>query len=162
MDIVVYAALCEGENEHETARRLLALALRREYGIETLPPFALGEKGKPYFPDYPEIHFNISHSHGAAVAAVHDKSIGIDIEKLRPAPKKLSAGMEDAVFFRQWTAKEATIKRCGGSIAVVLRQEIRPDPLCCTLDDLLPGWIITVCPSENAPMRLCNVSAERR
>lgn len=153
-DIVLYAACCSEGAEHDVAYHLMACALREEYGIESLPEIARGKRGKPFFPEWPTIHFNISHSHGAAVAVFHDHSIGIDIEKLRPAPKRLSAGLDDLSFFRMWTAKEAAVKRRGGSIAEVLCGEFAADPLCSTMEDLLPGWIVTVCPSVDAPIRI--------
>ena len=111
MDVVVYAALGTKGGEHDLAYKLLAAALKRELGLSELPEMAREDGGKPYFPGCPNICFNLSHSHGAAVCALHDKPVGIDVEKLRPAPRRLADGLEDEAFFRLWTAKEATIKR---------------------------------------------------
>ena len=86
------------------------------------------------------------------VCAVHDRPVGVDIEKLRPAPKRLSGGMEDHAFFCRWTALEATVKRDGKGIAA-LRSGLEPDALCVSSGELLPGWIITVCPSERVEVR---------
>ena len=152
MEVTVYAASGPEGGEKPLAHRLLALALEREYGLHDLPETAKAPGGKPYFPDRPDVCFNLSHSHGAAVCALHDKPVGIDIEKLRPAPKRLSDGMEDEVFFRLWTAKEATVKRRGEGIAA-LRSLTEPDPLCRCVEGLLEGYIITVCPSEEAEIR---------
>lgn len=152
MDLIVYAARCGPGADHDTAHWLLKRALEQELKVPMLPPIARGPCGKPYFPDRPDICFNLSHSHGAAVCAVHDKPVGIDAEKLRPAPKRISAGMEAEAFFRLWTAKEATIKRDGAGIARLLRP-FTPDPLCRALDGVLDGYIITVCPSEDAPIK---------
>ena len=153
MDVIVYGARCAEGRDRETAYNLLMLALSREFDMAAMPKIEKTVGGKPFFPDFPSLHFNISHSHGAAVVAIHDQDIGIDIEKLRPAPKRLSSGMGDAEFFRHWTGMEASIKRQGGSIAAVLRQTVQTDPLCCTLEEFLPGWIVTVCPSEECPIR---------
>ena len=71
------------------------------------------------------------------------------MEKLRPAPKRLAAGMADKAFFRLWTAREATIKRQGLGIGSLLKP-IDPDPLCRCAEALLEGYIVTVCPSEDA------------
>jgi 4'-phosphopantetheinyl transferase len=40
------------------------------------------EYGKPYFPERPELHFNISHTKGYAAAAFADCPVGVDIELL--------------------------------------------------------------------------------
>ena len=152
MDVIVYAASGLEGGERALARRLLALALEREYGLRELPEIAREPGGKPFFPDRPDICFNLSHSHGAAVCALHDKPVGIDVEKLRPAPRRLAEGMEDEAFFRLWTAKEATVKRSGQGIAA-LRRLPEPDPLCRCLEDLLEGYIVTLCPSEEAAIR---------
>lgn len=154
MDVVIYGTLCAEGGEHDAAYRLLKEALFREFGMDTVPDIARESGGKPFFPDFPELHFNISHSHGAAVVVLHDNSIGIDVEKLRPAPKRLSAGKADEEFFRSWTAQEATVKRRGGSIAAVLRGRIEIDPLCRVYDDILPGYFVSVCPSSDAPVRI--------
>ena len=151
-EILVCAALCPPGQEHQAAWTLLAEVLERELGIENLPETAKGEEGKPFFPQRPDICFNLSHSHGAAVCAVHDKAIGVDMERLRTPPRHLGRGMEPEAFFRLWTAREATVKRRGQGVAALMRGEA-PDPLCRCLPDLLPGWVVTVCPSEDAPVR---------
>ena len=157
MDVIVYAASGSKGGERTLARRLLTLALEREYGLHELPEIARESGGKPFFPSHPDICFNLSHSHGAAVCAIHDKPVGVDVEKLRPAPQRLAGGMEDEAFFRLWTAKEATVKRQGMGIAA-LRQLSEPDPRCHCLDGLLEGYIVTVCPSEDGAVRVVRIT----
>ncbi len=152
MDVVVYAALGPENRERELARRLLATALERELGLAAVPPMEREAGGKPFFPLRPDICFNLSHSHGAVVCALHDKPVGIDVERLRPPPRRLAEGMEAEAFFRLWTAKEASVKRRGLGIAALLRP-LEPDPLCRYLDGLLEGCAVTVCPSEEAAVR---------
>ena len=149
MRLAVYAALCPEGAEHDLAYRLLALAVEGELGLRPLPEIAREAGGKPFFPTRPEICFNLSHSHGAAVCALHDKPVGVDVEKLRPAPKRLASGMGDEAFFRLWTAREATVKRRGQGIGALLRP-LEPDPLCRCVEGLLEGYVVTVCPSEDA------------
>lgn len=156
MDLVVYGTLCQAREEREAAYALLALALRRETGIEALPEIRREEGGKPFFPDFPHIQFNLSHSHGAAVCALHHFSVGVDVEKLRPAPRRLAMGMEDEAFFRLWTAKEATVKRQGKGIAALLGA-LEPDSRCLCLEGFLPGWIVTVCPTETGRVRTVRI-----
>lgn len=144
MDIIVYAARCPEGRERETAYDLLALALERELGVTPLPEIARREGGKPWFPDRPDLHFNVSHSRGAAVCALHDRPIGVDVEKLRTPPRRLGAGMEPEAFFRLWTAREATVKRQGRGIGALVAGA-GPDSGCRCLEGLLPGWVVTVC-----------------
>lgn len=163
-EILVYAALCPPGEEHRAAWELLALALERELGIPVLPETGRGEEGKPFFPERPDVRFNLSHSRGAVACAVHDEEIGVDIERLRTPPKRLGRGMAPEDFFRLWTAREATVKRRGQGVAALLRGEA-PDPRCRCLTELLPGWLITVCPSVDAPVRALRVEGageERR
>ena len=159
MELIVYAAQAPRERERALAWGLLRLALARELGLHALPETAREPGGKPYFPARPELQFSLSHSHGGAVCALHSLPVGVDIEKLRPAPRRLAQGMEDEAFFRLWTAKEATVKREGRGIAA-LRGPLEPDGHCRCLESLLPGFIITVCPSEDAALRAAAVEAE--
>ena len=156
MDVIVYAASGPEGGERALARRLLALALEREDGLRDPPETAREPGGKPFFPSRPDICFNLSHSHGAAVCALHNKPVGIDVEKLRPAPRRLAEGMEDEAFFRLWTAKEATVKRQGLGIGALVRP-LEPDPLCRCVEGLLDGYIVTVCPSERAEIRAVEI-----
>ena len=159
MDILLYAAAGAKGGERALAYHLLALALKREFQLSPLPEIGRESGGKPFFPEYPGICFNLSHSRGAAVCALHDKPVGVDVEKLRPAPRRLAQGMEDEAFFRLWTAKEATIKRQGQGVAALLRP-FEPDPRCRCLEGLLEGYIVTVCPSEGAVIRTVCISAK--
>ena len=156
MDVYVFGTECAEGEEHDCAYRLLGFALRQVYGMDELPTVEREKGGKPYFPQYPDICFNLSHSYGAVVCALHDRPVGVDIERLRPAPKRLASGTDDLSFFRLWTAKEASVKREGKGVAALLR-DFAPDALCQTEEDFLPGWIVTVCPSEKAEVRFARI-----
>jgi len=91
--------------------------------------------GKPYLKDYPETHFNISHTKGAIVCAVSDKQVGIDIEGLRKVNYKIAEkyfteaekeyifsevkGQDDR-FIEVWTKKEAYVKWVGRGMEIPL------------------------------------------
>lgn len=152
MDVYVYGAFCDPGTEHDAAWKLLDRAVAEVFGESVLPAVTRESRGKPYFPDRPDICFNLSHSRGAVVCAVHDRAVGVDIEKMRSAPKRLAAGLDDHAFFLRWTAKEASIKRDGKGIDA-LRRDFEPDHLCRSSEELLPGWIVAVCPSEPAEIR---------
>lgn len=148
----MYAAVCPCGQERAAAYQLLERLLRRELGLSTLPGLARRPGGKPWFPEHPHICFNISHSCGGAVAAVHHREIGVDVEKLRPAPRRLASGLSDEAFFRLWTAQEATVKRAGEDWRSLLRRPA-PAETCRCMEGLLPGWIVTVCPTGEADIR---------
>ena len=99
------------------------------------------ENGKPYI-EISDIHFNISHCEDWVVCAIHNKPIGIDIEKIRPINLKIAkrfftADEQNYVFsgipkeedfdktadsdmlkrfFEVWTGKEAYLKYKGTGI----------------------------------------------
>lgn len=99
------------------------------------------ENGKPYI-ENSDIHFNISHCKDWVVCAIHNKPIGIDIEKIRPINLKIAkrfftADEQNYVFsripkeedfdktadsdmlkrfFEVWTGKEAYLKYKGTGI----------------------------------------------
>ena len=150
--LAVYGSLCPPAAEHEAAWRLLELALARECGITSLPETAREAGGKPFFPGLPEICVSLSHSRGAVVCALHHRPVGVDAERLRRAPRRLAAGMGDEAFFRLWTAREASVKREGRGIGALLRPA-EPDGRCRCLEGFLPGWIVTVCPTDPGPVR---------
>ena len=79
----------EKQREPLCAYLILCLALRQKYGWKELPEVALGRLGKPYFPEHPEVHFNISHSSGAVLVGVSDQEIGVDIERIRPVGQRM-------------------------------------------------------------------------
>ena len=158
MNVFLYAAQGGAESEHELALRLLAMAVKQALGLPSLPEISREAGGKPFFPSRPDVCFSLSHSRGAAVCAVHNRPVGVDMEKIRPAPARLAEGMADEAFFRLWTAKEATIKRRGLGVEALLRP-MEPDPLCRCAEDLLEGYIVTVCPSEEAELRTVRVES---
>ena len=63
----------DAKNQSRAATLLLSYALRICFGIdESRVEYALSNMGKPYFPQYPDIHFNISHTDGAVAVAISD------------------------------------------------------------------------------------------
>jgi 4'-phosphopantetheinyl transferase len=97
-------------------------------------PLCRGAHGKPFL-DMPGLHFNLSHSRGAALLGLgRDQALGDDIETLRRArpvlelarryfavseADALSAieeGGRQAAFLRLWSCKEAVVKAIGRGI----------------------------------------------
>lgn len=119
---------------HEQGRRqgllaylLLCRGLKKDFGIEDMPRFAYGEHGKPYLPDYPTLHFNISHCRQAVACAISTKPVGVDIETFRPVKENVinyamnkaealrirKAARPERAFSILWTQKEALVKLTG-------------------------------------------------
>lgn len=129
--------------EHSIGRQLLSLGLSDLYGI-TMPAAVLdihiakGAHGKPFLPDFPNVHFNISHCKDLVVCAFSDAPVGIDAESIRsfrentlrkvltPSEQEfmhnppLSSWEQQELFFRFWTLKESRIKQSGTGMAVSL------------------------------------------
>ena len=118
-----------GKTGHEAGRELLAALYRRATG-ESLPPIAVGDRGKPYFPDS-NWHFSISHTKKHVFCALARCPIGIDAEEvtrkidLRLADKILSvaeraefdaAGDQNKALLTFWVLKEAAAKRTGDGL----------------------------------------------
>lgn len=111
------------------AYALLSLVLRERMGWERLPEIVRGRNGKPGFPGFPGVQFNLSHTAGAALAGVSEWPVGVDIEGPRPVPRRLAERFgktEPAAFFREWTRREAVVKRSGEGIAALSRQMEQP------------------------------------
>lgn len=95
---------------------------------------ARGEKGKPYFPNNPRLHFSVSHSGKLFACAFASFPIGLDIQENKKRadesercikiarrffhPDEVDALERSAVsaFYKIWTAKEAYVKMTGQGI----------------------------------------------
>lgn len=91
------------------------------------------QNGKPVFADYPNIHFNISHSKRYVVCVLASVEVGIDIEGERTANTAVArrffseaeaewAEGNERRFFRLWTLKEAFAKVTGEGIAKSIKK----------------------------------------
>ena len=105
---------------------LLEEMLRQNFGLDCCPEFSYGSNGKPYFRDFPDICFSISHCHRGIACAVLDRPVGIDIEVIQYDynladvilnPEELaivrSAYDPDVRFTEFWTRKESFLKLTG-------------------------------------------------
>lgn len=109
---------------------MLQYALKECFGIIAFR-MKLGEYGKPYLPEHPHIHFNISHCKEGCAVAVADKSVGVDIQEIRPfswsIAKRVCSKSEldllkksadrERSFTKMWTIKESYIKMIGKGLS---------------------------------------------
>lgn len=107
---------------------LLCLALWKRQRWRELPEIVCSEFGKPYFPEHPEVHFNLSHTRGAVLVGVSDQPLGVDIERVRPVGRRMMERLaqteSERGFFETWVRWEARSKRSGRGIG-----SMREEPL---------------------------------
>lgn len=142
------------------AYALLTEAARQVWGLETLPEIARLPDGKPFFPGYPDLHFNLSHSGALALCALADRPVGADIEVIRPRSAGLPAyvfrgaeydrflalGGDWGAFYTLWTEKESILKYTGEGLKALGRAAL---PAGCVLTNLSgEGWRGAVCGHE--------------
>ncbi len=120
---------------------LAGYLLWRELGIPLQEQRVLRtSQGKPYLPDWPDAHFNISHSGGLVACAVCDRPVGVDVQVIRPfnpalarrvcseaERRQLASDAHPAeAFTALWAQKEAWVKLQGTGIAALLARQPLP------------------------------------
>ena len=117
------------------AHGLLAELLKSEYGLSPLPETAREESGKPFFPGFRALRFNLSHSGPLALCGVGAAPLGVDLEVLRPRREGLARyalseaeydffrqqGGDWGAFYTLWTLKEARVKCTGQGLRQLAR-----------------------------------------
>ena len=65
-----------------TAYLLLCYSIYDKFGVDNLRyEISYHSSGKPYLTDYPNIHFNLSHSAGYILCSLSDREVGCDIQE---------------------------------------------------------------------------------
>ena len=147
-----------------TPRFLLARLLAHGKELYTLPEIARDPRGKPYFPDRPDLHFNWSHSGDLLLCALSDRPVGVDIERTRPRRPYLpryaltDAEFEEfeflgggwSAFYTVWTRREAWVKYTGDGL-LAHRGEDPPVSGLFLRSYGGKGWRAAVCGEEEPP-----------
>lgn len=118
------------------AEMLLQHALDCVHGISGSLRIAPGEDGKPMLSDYPDIHYNLSHSGHYVVCGLGSQPVGVDIQKMERPNLKLArrffasseadwlwalpAGQQTRGFYDLWALKEAYMKYTGKGFGLPL------------------------------------------
>ena len=129
-----------GLTESAAGRLLLARALEDYLGrapsAEELAGQSKSANGKPFFPAYPDFHYNISHSGDYVVCAYSAQPIGIDIQQIPDKARRAAsitghffsdreaAALQDLpdfemrrLFTRFWTSRESYMKLTGRGLS---------------------------------------------
>ena len=135
-DILLYKQ--EKDRHRKLASFLLSRFLAKKFLGITKYNISTNPFGKPFFKDYPNFCYNLSHSGKWVVAAVSDKSIGIDVEMIHTLNDFLDIAkrfystveynsllecQENSrldLFYNIWTKKESMIKAIGKGLSIPL------------------------------------------
>lgn len=91
-----------------------------------------GENGQPLLPDT-GLYGSVSHTDTLCICAIADVPVGIDAEKIRPAPFRVAArvfspweqdalrteAQPDRMFFEIWTRRESFVKLTGAGLRAI-------------------------------------------
>ena len=108
----------------------------RDFGIGGADDsVVLGDNGKPSFRDFPDVHFNLSHSKGRVMCVISPYEAGCDVERAREGRSRLAerffkesenawihsfpeGAAQDRAFCRLWTLKECYMKVTGRGMSL--------------------------------------------
>lgn len=116
------------KEQRQASRLLLQQLLSEHCDIDTLPAMGVRFGGKPYFPQFPHIHFNLAHCKSAVMAVISDNKVGCDIEDVlaedslnllhvvfnqKDIDTILASDNPPLEMTKLWTCKEALAKHNG-------------------------------------------------
>ncbi len=146
------------------AYTLLCTLLNDETGEESVPIFDYGKYGKPFLPDFPDLHFNLSHCAKAVMCVMGNASVGCDVEEIPREPdldvlgycfsteekEKIRRSENPSVeFTKLWTRKEALLKMHGvgliDQLPSLMSSPLAKDICFKTCVRQASGYVYTVC-----------------
>ena len=123
------------------ARAALEQRLCAYAGCVDAPLIARAARGKPFAPQLPELHFNLSHAgHHVLLAFARAQPLGIDLERQdrrasfdgiarrffaaaeAEALERMPPALRPSAFLRLWTNKEAVLKALGEGLGFGLER----------------------------------------
>lgn len=152
----------EAQDERANAYALEAFVLAAWTGIPARElRLQRDGRGKPFLPDFPGLHYSLSHTDGLAFLGVGDEPVGVDAQRIGPVSSGVvrrcfgekeaawCAGSDEACT-AVWTRKEAAVKWTGQGLAQSLRGI---DTLSAEWAGRLStvrhgGWMLSVCRRE--------------
>ena len=147
----------EKRREPLCAYLILRHALWEQYRWRELPPIRLTSLGKPYFPDFPEVHFNLSHTTGAVLVALSGRAGGGGYRAHPAGEPSGPCGVwrmwtTERAFFQSWVRREARAKRSGAGVGTMLASEtpLQPGERFYFLDTF-PGYVAGVATRDGGP-----------
>ena len=129
----------EADRRRSVAVWLLLRQMLAERGLDADSlPVSENEFGKPAFEASLGIHFNLSHGGERVMAAVSDRPVGCDVERIVPfdegvarecltdgeltwVGRQPSGSDRDRAFIRLWVRKEAYVKAVGRGLGIDLK-----------------------------------------
>ena len=155
----------QGRRQSAAAYLLLCQGLLLEHGLSEPPTFCYGEHGKPAIVGHPDICFNLSHCRSAAICAVSDRPVGIDIESIREYRESLvrytmnetevqqieQSARPDVAFIQLWTMKESLLKLSGDGISNNMKDvlsQASPTTHFTTVVNLQRGYVYSLCEEQ--------------
>lgn len=160
------------------AEVLIRIIACNDLGVQnTEITFLRNDYGKPKISEYPEYHFNISHTNKCIIAAFSNYPIGVDIEKvskpdIRIAERFFTAAElkhilrqdsgQNERFYEIWTKKEAYIKYLGKGFFMPLSSfNVLSKDLSVYISNIRKeDYMISVC-SENQNYSIYDLTEEK-
>ena len=136
-DVDVFCVGLDEARREPDSRDVLAALLARS--LECDPAsirFRRDAWGKPHLLNQPNVHVNVSRSRSHLVVAIGSRSLGVDIEVVRPVVDRMALGTlhltpfewakvlaanedrRDELFLVAWTRKEACAKAIGAGLRI--------------------------------------------
>lgn len=128
----------------------------KQLRINQKPRLCYESNGKPFFEDYPDFHFNVSHCEDLIAVAVSKRPVGVDIEVLRDvnleiagrffSEKEIRFSKTCRDFLYVWTRKEAFLKRTGEGLKNISKADVLENSDIKTFEE--NGFLLSVCSNE--------------